>query len=101
MARQQRLVRGNDGFLCRKRRLDRGFGGIAVTAHELDKNIDVRIARETLRVVVPAEFLQIDAAILGLGSRAHGSDHDRPSAARDQRLLFGLDQTDDGRADRA
>ena len=43
------------------------FGRIAGAADQLDEHIDAGIARERDRIVDPAEFLQIDAAVLAPG----------------------------------
>ena len=93
-------VQNRNRLLLRRERCFNGrFGGVALTAHQFDEDIDARIARERERIVMPADFPQIDSAILAPGPRADSRDFDRAPATRHQRLLFGYDQPDHGRTD--
>ena len=54
--RQQRLVGGDDRLSRLQRRLDRGLGRIALTAHQFDEHIDPRVVCERDRIVEPAKL---------------------------------------------
>ena len=100
--REQRLVGGDDRLAGRERRLDRGLGGIALAADQLDEHVDAGIARERDRIVDPAQLRQIDAAVLGLASARVTAT---TSIGRPQRAASAVallrDQPHHRRADRA
>ena len=101
MTRQQRLVGGDHRFLRRQRRRDRGLGGIAFSAHQLDEDVDLAIGRERHRIGDPAQAFEVEVALLAARARGDRDDLDRPAAAGDERVALALDQPDDGGADRA
>jgi len=54
MAREQCLVRGHHRLACLQSCLDRALGWIALAAHQLDENVDLRVGRKRHRVARPA-----------------------------------------------
>ena len=53
---EQRLVGGDHRFAGRERGRDRGLGGIALAAHQLDEHVDLGIGRERDRIGHPAQL---------------------------------------------
>jgi hypothetical protein len=98
---EQRLVGGDHRFARRERRLARLLGGTARAAHQFHEHIDAVRARKLNRIGEPFHFLQIDAALLGLGARANRNDLDAPAAARGKRLALLHDLGNQRRAHRA
>src|SRR5262249_55571690 len=99
VAREQRLVGGDNGLSRRERRLDRGLGGIARPADQLDEDVDVRIGRERHRIVHPFELAQVDRPLLRLRARRHGHHLDFAAAARRERAALAVDELDHRGAD--
>ena len=99
--RKQRLVGSHHRLAGSKRAFHRSLGGIARSAHEFDKNIDRRILRQRHGIGDPAEFLQIDSALLRPRPRVDRDNLDRPAAARHELVATVLQKLDDGGADGA
>ena len=96
---KERLVGGHDRLAGGKCRLDRAPGWIAGPADHLDQDVDRRVGGQFHGIGNPAEFLQIDVALLAPRTRADGDDLDRAAAARQKLVALMLQQADDGRAD--
>src|SRR6185503_13177773 len=99
VARKQRLVGGNDRLAGGKRRFHRAPSGIAGTADDLDEDVDGGIGGERRRVGDPAEFLQINRALLAARAGADRDHLDRAAATRDQLVAPPLEEINYGRTD--
>ena len=64
VTRQQGLVGGDHRFLRRQRRRDRRLGGVALSAHQLDEDVDLGIGRQRHRIGHPARTFAAEVAFL-------------------------------------
>ena len=99
MTGKERLVGGHDRLAGGKRRLDRAFGRIAGAADHLDQHVDPGIGRQRHGIGVPAEFLEIDVALLAPRPGADRDNFDWAAATRREFFAPLLQETDDGSAD--
>src|ERR1700722_2102286 len=101
VSRQQRLVGGHHRLAGSKRAFHRPLGGIARSTHQLDKHVDRGILRQRHGIGDPAEFLQVDSALLTARPGVDRNDLDRPAAARRELVAAMLQKLNDSGADGA
>ena len=101
MAREQRLVGSDHGFLRVERRCNGRSGRIPLAADQLDENVDLAIDRQRDRIGHPAQFRKIVAALLAARARRERNHLDAPAATRGERITLAIDQADHRSADRA
>src|SRR5581483_12288008 len=101
MAGEQRLVGGYHRLAGGERGFHDALGRIALPADHFDQDIDPRIGRKCGRIGKPAEFLQVDIALLAARTRAHRDDLDRATGARREFFAPAVEQPDNSQAYRS
>jgi len=87
---EQRLVRSDDVLARAQRGLHETTGHAARAADQLDHDVDVGRGGKRQRILFPADAGEVDVALLGLATRAHGHEPEWPAAAqREEPAVLG------------